>query len=786
MASQTLQYLKYDFQSQKDALLQRVRARWPGRWNDFLSNSLGIVIIDIVAWGLTTLAFLINRVAGEQYVSTMTLRESAIRIGALTGYQLSSARPATVSCEAYLTTAQSSPVTLAAGTLIRTSDSTNQPFEVVSDYVIAAGALTPSRLVATFSPAQSGQNIINTLLQVTNGSSIVYEVDTTIDLSQYIEPGQVMCALNTPTETYSIVSLESAPGAVQVNSGMVLATPWTGATGTIEAQILDLRIQLVQGQTVTDQFVAPAQTAGYSVMLSQTPVIDNAVTVTVNGELWAAAPSVGIQSSTATVFQIKTYVSGNTAIIFGDGTFGQQIPANAAITVTYRIGGGLAGNIALNTINTTVTGLILSLSNPVPVQITNSTGTGVGGQDAETLEEARINIPYYARTNDRAVTLSDYQTIAQQYSDPQFGSVAYARAVVRTENALLEGNVVSVYAWTTGPGGGLVNLGAQLKTEVQAYLQTKSVGTDFVQMLDGTSVPVPLSLRFQAASGASVSDTETNVLNVINSYVTALFPGDPVVYSDLLTQMAAAPGVGSLNMATPVNDLYPANSMQLFSVPQDTFVYSLNAISTGSPQLDANGASVSAYNVQLPIFPLQTWSLNLYLGTNKVSILPYISAGIDGNVLVQQARLMGTGLSADDAYTSVVNLLTGQATVWLIGAPGDLSMELVTVQGYSSVRTVNLYVGYTGDNSQTVRQQVRTALQAWGQGLFIGGSIYAARAEGISASVVSVTDMVSVIPGVAAVTQVALDTPANTLNVVTASDIELLRLGQIIINNQIS
>ena len=94
MANETLRYIKYDYQSQKDALLQRVRDRWPGRWNDFLSNSLGIVFIDIVAWGLATLAFLVNRVAGEQYIPTMTLRESAVRIGGLTGYQLRSALPA--------------------------------------------------------------------------------------------------------------------------------------------------------------------------------------------------------------------------------------------------------------------------------------------------------------------------------------------------------------------------------------------------------------------------------------------------------------------------------------------------------------------------------------------------------------------------------------------------------------------------------------------------------------------------------------------------------------------
>ena len=786
MASQTLQYLKYDYQSQKDALLQRVNARWPGRWNDFLANSLGIVLIDIVAWGLATLAFLVNRVAGEQYVPTMTLRESAVRIGGLTGYQLASPLPAVVSCEATLTTPQTSDVTIVKGTLIRTSDSSNQVFEVSKDYVIYAGSLTPSQLIATFSPAQSGQNIINTFLLVTQGSTAVDAVDTTIDLSQYVESGQTLYLLGDTTTPYSIDSLATAPGGVNANSEIVLASPWTGATGVIEAQIFDNRIQLVQGQTVTDQFVASSLTSNYAVMLSQTPVIDNSVVVTVNGALWTQASSVGINSPLAAVFQVKAFISGGTAVVFGDGTFGQLVPADASVVITYRIGGGLAGNITLNSINTNVTGLLQSIASPVPVQITNTTSTGIGGQDAETLERARVNIPYYTRTNDRAVTLTDYQTMAQQYNDPQFGSVAYARAVVRTENALLEGNIVSVYAWTTGPGGGLVPLNAALASEVQAYLLTKSVGTDFVQILSGTSRPVPVSMRFKTVQGASISDTAALVVGTINSYITALRPGDPVVYSDLVTTMDSVYGVASLTMATPITDLYPSNSTELFTVPQDTFVYPLAKASVGVPAVDSTGVQVSAYNVQLPIFPLQSWSFALFLGTGQISILPYVYTGADNRVLVQQTRLIGSNLSSDDNYISTINLLTGQGTLWIQGAPGDLSMELVTVQGYSSERVVNLYIGYTGDTSQTVQQSIRAALQAWSQGLYIGGAIYANRAAGISASVVSVTDIVSAIPGVTTVNRVALDTPSNTLNVVTASDLELLRVGNIIINNSVS
>jgi hypothetical protein len=234
------------------------------------------------------------------------------------------------------------------------------------------------------------------------------------------------------------------------------------------------------------------------------------------------------------VYQVKTLVSGQTLVTFGDDRFGKMIPEEASISVLYRVGGGLNGNIGLNEINTSVTGLIESLSNPVPITITNNTSTGIGGQDAETLEQARVNIPFFARTNDRAVTLDDYQTLAQQFSDPNYGSVAYARSAIRTENSFLEGNIVVIYAWTTGPDGGLVPLSSALKIALKNYLQTKSVGTDLVEIFDGTARPVPISLRFRSFGGFSIADTTRLVRDTIRSFITALRPGDVVEYSNLV------------------------------------------------------------------------------------------------------------------------------------------------------------------------------------------------------------------------------------------------------------
>jgi hypothetical protein len=773
----TLRYLKTDFQSHKDALLQRVRARWPDNWNDFLSNSFGIVLVDIVAWSTSTLAFLLNRVAAENYISTMTLRESAVRLGSLVGYQLHGPAPATVACEATLTSAQTADVTIPKATLIRTSNADALPFEVSKNYVILAGELTPRTEIAQFSPELSGANVINSFVRVTSGSSSVDLVDSTINLSQFIEAGQSFSKAADST-IYTILSLENAPGAISEFTRIVLDRPYAGATEVTAAEVFDTRIVLVQGQTITDRFVSPTgQSPSFVLKLSRNPVIDNSVVVTVNGAVWTPVSSTAMRGADDQVYQIKTLISGQTLVTFGDDRFGKIIPEEASISVLYRVGGGLDGNIRLNEINTSVTGLVESLSNPVPITVTNSTSTGIGGQNAETLEQARVSIPFFARTNDRAVTLSDYQTLAQQFSDPNYGSVAYARSAIRTENSFLEGNIVVIYAWTTGPDGGLVPLSSALKIALKNYLQTKSVGTDLVEIFDGTARPVPISLRFRSFGGFSIADTARLVRDTIRSFITALRPGDVVEYSNLVRTIDEVTGVDTFNMATPIQDLIPDNSTELFTAPQDDYVYQIQRTSFGSPVTDSNGDAVSQYTAQLPIFPMQVWSFRLFLGSNELTVVPYVTPGF--------ARLLGENLSNDDAYPSTVNLLTGKVALWIQGAPGDTTMKLVSVQGYSTDRPVNVYIGYQGENTLTKRREIRAALRAWSDGMTIGGSMYGKRVSGISASKVSITDVVQAVPNVDFVTRVALDTPANNEDRITSADFELLRLSNIVINNQI-
>jgi hypothetical protein len=768
----SLRFIRVDYQAHKDALLQRVRARYPRVWNDFLNNSFGIVLVDLIAWSTATMAFLVNRAAGENYVNTMTLRESAVNIGSLTGYELRGPTAASVACEASITAPLSSAtVTIAKGTVIRSSSQDSIAFEVEKDYFILPGNTTPVTPIATISPSTPGASVLSTFVNVTPGSSNADLLDTTINLADFVQAGQVF-KVDGEAATYLISDIQASPGAVS-NNRLVLATPYAGAVqASATATIYDQRINCLQGLTVRDSFVSPSDaTPAFVFKLSTTPVIDGSVDVFVNGSAWNQVISFAKSTVDSTDYVFKTTASGQPLIIFGDGTLGLMIPTDATINAAYRVGGGTAGNIALNSINTSITALIASTTNPITIQITNTTSAGTGGREAETLEEARVNIPAMTRANDRSVTLEDYQTMAMSYP-----GVVFARATVRTENALLEGNIVFIYAWTSGPVGSLVNLNASQKIELENFMQTKALGTDLVRIGDGTARPIPVSMRYKVFQGFSVTDTGLLVQDTLNSFVDILRPGQPVPYSNLVRALDEVYGVDTIAMSTPTSDLYPSNSLELWTKPNAEYIYGLSKQASGTPiWSNYDLVSISLYSAQLVVYPISAWSLRMFLGTKELTIQPGIIPGT--------AQVFGENLSGDLAYPSTINLLTGAIALWIKGVPGDLSMKLIPVSGYASDKLVNVYVGFAGNTSQSKRREIRSAIRAWGDGLLVGSPIYGSEIAGITGSKSSITEVVRAVTGVTSVNRVALDTPGSTSKMASAVETELLRIGECVINN---
>jgi len=803
-----IQYLKLDFESHRDALKQRVAARWPTRWNDFLTSSFGMVLIDLIAWSTTMLAFAVNAVASELYIPTMRLRESAARLGALTGYKMRGATASTLHASARLSTPLAYAVTIRKGAVTRAQNVSQTVFEVARDYTILAGALSPETLVCTFDASLAGDlaTDVRTNVRVINGYGYVDLVDTSIDASQLVTVGQQFYVTGDPTR-YTITGTSAATGAIS-NNRILLDRAWEGASDVTTAAVVDNTIELTQGQTITETVVTPEEdaVAGWFFAIPRSNLISGSVTVKFADTAWLEVDSLSTQDSDAEVFEVVPEVNGNYTVRFGDNVFGAAVPAEAAVVITYRVGGGVSGNIGPNQLRSNVTGFASYPYSSVTVTITNEFTAAYGGRDVETLEEARVSIPRHTRTGGQCVTLSDYETTATGYA-----GIAVAKASARRTASVLEGNLVTVYAWTTATGGGLTTISSAQRAGLQAHLQSRAVATDYVMVENGVARPMPVAAKFAALRSTDPVTTRLVLEDIVASYARGLSPGDPVVYSDLLRLMDEAPEVDSVLLSVPSGDLQPRSENEVFSTPLRNYYAAVSL----------TGLSGNGYEGKLPHYPLAAWAAKARINSVPVTIIPDTEEGY-ARIISSKVSTVYEGASSDrpsagsryagayyqttdsgEVYRCVssggsyswalqtatqvksrINLRNGDVFLHSTGVVSSFEISLIPVQGYTSVRYVDVYVGYTGSAGENIatRTRIRDAIVGAVEQTAPGASLFSERSAQVSISAFNLKNVVEHVTGVRSCERVALDSATGTGARIDANDYQQIKIRNILIN----
>lgn len=167
-----------------------------------------------------------------------------------------------------------------------------------------------------------------------------------------------------------------------------------------------------EGRTVNGEFVGSSNGAPLQdFMLTNMGVIERSMTVSVtesNGSLtqWDFVDRLTDAGPSASVYSTYNDDTGFTHLRFGDTVSGRIPPVNATIYVDYRYGQGSAGNVAVGTIN--------AITPPIAgVNVLNNS-PAAGGADPESIDNMRYGIPRAAHSSDRAVTLSDFESLCLQ------------------------------------------------------------------------------------------------------------------------------------------------------------------------------------------------------------------------------------------------------------------------------------------------------------------------------------------------------------------------------------
>lgn len=317
----------------------------------------------------------------------------------------------------------------------------------------------------------------------------------------------------------------------------------------IEAGNTTGTITFVAGVNRQDMFVSDG-TSFQKFKTSKAGGIRGTFVVKVAGDEWTEVESLVYAGADDQAFAIEWDNDDYGYITFGDGTVGKVPPTSSSIEVTYRNGGGINGNLNLNEINGTVQGQRESVypAAYVSVKVQNSTERGSGGEERESTTHAKLWIPRWARTNGRAVTESDYDALANAFSDPTYGAPAFVKARLKQE--IPELNTVVLSIWGLDSYGNVTTPSTGLKNALLAYFNNDGAGA--VRMIcthceveDGIIVYVDTAVQIKVQTDYVRADAISAVQSNIDSLFATdnLEPGQDFRMSLLYNAVQQTPGV---------------------------------------------------------------------------------------------------------------------------------------------------------------------------------------------------------------------------------------------------
>ena len=105
-----------------------------------------------------------------------------------------------------------------------------------------------------------------------------------------------------------------------------------------------------------------------------------------------------------THFVLEVEYDGTARVRFGDGVNGMRPKSDSVFSASYRVGNGTAGNIGADTLILCTDSRIDRCTNPL---------AAVGGTDPETTDQIRRRAPQAFLTQERAVTMADYERVTE-------------------------------------------------------------------------------------------------------------------------------------------------------------------------------------------------------------------------------------------------------------------------------------------------------------------------------------------------------------------------------------
>ena len=273
--------------------------------------------------------------------------------------------------------------------------------------------------------------------------------------------------------------------------------------------------------------------------------------VRVDGVRWAAVEDFIDSTAADHHYRIDCDNAGFTTLRFGDGERGAAPPDGARILVDYRVGLGLAGQVAAEALKRFDAGL--KFADPTQkIERVRNPSAAHGMRDPESLDQARLLGPYQLRVQNRAVVPADYEACLA--AGVRLGDVLHVPVQSRARFRYT-GSWTTVFVSVDLPERRPLAATPGLRAACEALLTAKKMAGLDVRVEDARYCPLHVRLQVEVREDHFARDVRGAVERTLVGPLARGLPffgpgrfrfGQPVFLSDLYAAVTAVEGVRSV------------------------------------------------------------------------------------------------------------------------------------------------------------------------------------------------------------------------------------------------
>lgn len=516
MANQGINYSSRNFVDIRTDLIDMVRQYYPDIFNDFNDASVGMMLLELNAAVGDMLSFNTDRMFQETQIDYAQERKSVLSMARTFGLKIPGKRPSITIVDfsvnvppfgdtfdiSYAPIIRAGAQAIGGGKVFETSYDIDfsSPFTVggipnrliipnfnsnntLVNYTLTKREIVINGFTKTFKKTLTSADV-KPFFEIVLPDSNVLSIDSIITLqgTNYTQDPSLDQFLNIENRWFEVDALAEGDIFIQDNSKI------TDNAG----------IRPGKWVTTTKRFIREYTDLGFAKLIF-------------GGGSQDVSSLCDFGSNKALVNQIGDFINNQ--------SLGETPTANETMFIKYRVGGGADTNLGPNVLNSVglvnmiVNGPNQSINNAVKTSLkVNNAFPALGGKDEPSIEEIRNFVRYNFSSQNRAVTIKDYQT--------RIGLMPGEFGVPFRCGVFEEQNKIKVYILGLDADGKLTNTSTStLMENISNYLADYRMLNDYVQISNGKVINLAFEIDLYIDKKSPVSQISSQVISSVQAYL---------------------------------------------------------------------------------------------------------------------------------------------------------------------------------------------------------------------------------------------------------------------------